>query len=89
MALLQPRKGLGMTEIIAHSIQYLNKIDSPVLEVADEWKSVFGVGSPVPASGIYRCIGCGHEITSNKGDNFHPRTKLGPATCTHQPFSRG
>lgn len=64
-----------MAEIIAHSIQHLKQIDSPVLEAADEWKYVFGVGSPVPASGIYRCIGCGHEITSNKGDNFPPQNR--------------
>jgi hypothetical protein len=66
---------MKMAEIIAHSIQHLKKIDTPLLESADEWKYLFGVGSPVPASGIYRCTGCGHEITSNKGDNFPPQNR--------------
>lgn len=39
------------------------------------WKTVYGISSEVPVSGIYRCTGCGDEITSNKGDPFPPQNK--------------
>ncbi len=39
----------------------------------DLWGSTYSVGSTVPVSGIYRCTGCGDEITSNKGDPFPPQ----------------
>lgn len=32
-----------------------------------------GPGSSVPASGIYRCRGCGREIAANAGTPFPPQ----------------
>lgn len=37
------------------------------------WTHVYGIGTKVPVSGIYRCTGCGDEITSNKDDPFPPQ----------------
>jgi len=37
------------------------------------WKSDYGPGAEVPLSGIYKCVGCKKEITSNKGDPFPPQ----------------
>lgn len=39
----------------------------------DWWKNEYGPGDDVPVSGIYRCVGCGREIASNKGDPFPPQ----------------
>lgn len=37
------------------------------------WKTTYRPGDTVPKSGIYRCVNCGDEITSNKGDPFPPQ----------------
>lgn len=39
------------------------------------WNTLYSISSEVPVSGIYRCHGCGHEITSNKSDQFPPQNK--------------
>jgi hypothetical protein len=52
--------------------KYLSETTEPN---ADHWKKMYGVGALVPVSGIYRCRGCGDEITSNKGDPFPPQNK--------------
>ncbi|NWC06584.1 protein L [Pseudomonas sp. G1002] len=64
-----------MAEIIANTAHHIKQTAPTILDAADEWKYVFGIGSPVPASGIYRCTGCGDEITSNKGDKFPPQNR--------------
>ncbi|MBX8511302.1 hypothetical protein K5D34_16560 [Pseudomonas cichorii] len=57
-----------------------DKITNP----SDVWSKQFGPAEIVPASGIYRCIGCKKEVTSNKGDKFPPQnhhqhaTSVGP-----------
>lgn len=52
-------------------------ISSSVLAEGDaahlHWKTIYGPGDKVPASGIYRCVGCKREITSNVGDPFPPQ----------------
>lgn len=45
----------------------------PTLLGGGDWNDLHQVGGIVPASGIYRCEGCGDEITSNKGDKFPPQ----------------
>lgn len=40
---------------------------------ATHWKQVYGPGDTVPVSGIYRCVGCKKEITSNEDDPFPPQ----------------
>lgn len=56
------------------SSQYFQE-ETPVRSLlgGDLWGTVYQIGTPVPASGIYRCTGCGDEITSNKGDPFPPQ----------------
>ncbi len=52
-------------------------IDSSKLTKAqsdkEHWQNSYGPGATVPVSGIYRCIGCKKEITSNEGDPFPPQ----------------
>jgi len=53
------------------------KIGSSIIDSVNSnkthWQSTYGPGNEVPISGIYRCIGCKKEITSNKGDPFPPQ----------------
>jgi hypothetical protein len=37
------------------------------------WTTVYNPGDTVPVSGIYRCLGCKREITSNEIDPFPPQ----------------
>ncbi|MFY9141575.1 hypothetical protein [Sulfuricurvum sp.] len=37
------------------------------------WQNTYSPGTKVPISGIYKCLGCGDEIASNKGDPFPPQ----------------
>lgn len=39
----------------------------------DWWKKEYSPSEPVPVSGIYRCLGCQREVTSNDGDKFPPQ----------------
>jgi len=39
----------------------------------DWWKNIYKPGDEVPVSGIYRCLGCGREVTSNEPDRFPPQ----------------
>lgn len=39
------------------------------------WNTFYEISDIVPVSGIYRCEGCGHEITSNHPDRFPPQNK--------------
>jgi len=39
----------------------------------DLWGTTYAIGATVPVSGIYRCTGCGDEITSNQGQPFPPQ----------------
>lgn len=39
----------------------------------DCWTKIYGPGDEVPTSGIYLCLGCGKEITSNHADKFPPQ----------------
>lgn len=39
----------------------------------DWWKKEYGPSETVPVSGIYRCLGCNREVTSNDGDPFPPQ----------------
>jgi hypothetical protein len=61
-----------MAQYASDTSKYLTLTNEPD---AVYWKKVYGVGTTVPASGIYRCRGCGDEITSNKGDPFPPQNK--------------
>ena len=52
-------------------------IDTSVLSKGkpenDWWKKDYGPAETVPTSGIYRCLGCKKEVTSNEGDPFPPQ----------------
>lgn len=37
------------------------------------WTNSYGPGVGVPVSGIYRCLGCNREVTSNANDRFPPQ----------------
>lgn len=41
----------------------------------DHWKKTYGPGDDVPVSGIYICLGCTREITSNSPDKFPPQNR--------------
>ena len=58
----------------AQTVKFLSKKDTTLLG-NPEWNELHQIGSIVPVSGIYRCEGCGDEITSNKGDPFPPQNK--------------
>ncbi|WP_406235530.1 protein L [Isoptericola jiangsuensis] len=47
------------------------QIDTP----SQGWSRVYGPAEKVELSGIYRCLGCGLEVTCNKGDPFPPQPK--------------
>ena len=47
----------------------LTKVDGK----GEWWKNTYKPKDTVPVSGIFRCIGCGREITSNEGDPFPPQ----------------
>jgi hypothetical protein len=42
---------------------------------AVHWKKRYGPADDVPVSGIYKCLGCTKEITSNAPDKFPPQNK--------------
>jgi hypothetical protein len=37
------------------------------------WQETYYPGDAVPVSGIYRCLGCNREVTSNQDDPFPPQ----------------
>ena len=51
--------------------KYLQRVTSD----KEHWLASYEVGDTVPYSGIYKCLGCNKEITSNKGDPFPPQNK--------------
>jgi len=61
-----------MAQYASHTSKYLNQSDE---QTAVYWRTHYEIGDIVPVSGIYRCVGCGDEITSNKYDPFPPQNK--------------
>jgi hypothetical protein len=49
---------------------HLVKTDKPANEW---WTHTYSPSAEVPVSGIYKCVICKKEITSNKGDPFPPQ----------------
>ena len=47
--------------------QYLNKSEH------EAYDAIYKPGENCPNSGIYRCVGCGDEIASNKDNPFPPQ----------------
>lgn len=64
-----------MAQVTPESAMHITKIGNTLLGRAPEWSNAYGIGATVPASGIYRCTGCGDEITSNKDDKFPPQNR--------------
>lgn len=54
-----------------------NYVDHSVLKNVDAskpwWQNTYDPGDTVPTSGIYICLGCNREITSNQDDPFPPQ----------------
>lgn len=51
-------------------------VDSKIVVVAQDkphWHTLHQPGAKVPMSGIYICVGCNDEVTSNEGDPFPPQ----------------
>lgn len=63
---------MDMARYIQATEQYLKKTQPTILGGV-VWDTVHPIGSIVPISGIYRCEGCGDEITSNKDTEFPPQ----------------
>lgn len=59
-----------MAEVTDVTALHLKKVTVFKPEEAEIWNSAKAAGSASPASGIYRCTGCGHEITSNEGSKL-------------------
>lgn len=59
---------------------HLESITNP----SDVWSKEYHPSDTVPASGIYRCVGCKKEVTSNAGDKFPPQNhhQHGPGAGT-------
>lgn len=73
-----------MAFVTAHTALHITQVANTLLGGAPEWSNAYGIGATVPASGIYRCTGCGDEITSNKDDKFPPQNRhqhANPATA--------
>lgn len=51
--------------------KYLQEVSSSKAH----WTTTYGPGDTVPVSGIYKCLGCNKEITSNEDDPFPPQNK--------------
>lgn len=68
-------KGMTMAQVTANSVLHVSQVGGALLGGAPEWNNAYGIGATVPASGIYRCTGCGDEITSNKDDKFPPQNR--------------
>lgn len=64
-----------MAQVTANTALHITQIAPTILDGVENWNYVYGIGALVPASGIYRCTGCGDEITSNKGDKFPPQNR--------------
>ncbi|MCV4343228.1 protein L [Pseudomonas capsici] len=62
-----------MAQVTTNTALHITQVNSVLSGGAEEWSKAYGIGSEVPASGIYRCTGCGDEITSNKGTKFPPQ----------------
>lgn len=54
-----------------------NYVDHSVMKCVKSsnewWVKIYDPGDTVPVSGIYICLGCNREITSNKNDPFPPQ----------------
>ncbi len=54
-----------------------NYVSHSVLKVVEPtkswWTTTYVPGDAVPVSGIYICLGCSREITSNEDDPFPPQ----------------
>ncbi|WIO60035.1 hypothetical protein [Pseudomonas amygdali] len=70
----QTMTGKKMAHVVEETVQYLKKTPKSVLGSV-VWDTLYQIASKVPVSGIYRCEGCGDEITSNKDDIFPPQNK--------------
>lgn len=50
-----------------------NSVIENVAGDGSHWTTIYNPSEAVPVSGIYKCLGCKKEITSNKGDKFPPQ----------------
>ena len=55
-----------MTALYKHST-YLGQSQDQAFD------TITPVAKPAPHSGIYRCVGCGHMISSTKGNTLPPQ----------------
>lgn len=51
-----------MAQVTANTALHITQIAPTILDGVENWNYVYGIGALVPASGIYRCTGCGDEI---------------------------
>lgn len=59
-----------MAYYVASTAKFLEKTEEPEGSI---WRKLYNPGTECPASGLYRCVNCGDEVTSNKGDPLPPQ----------------
>lgn len=60
-----------MAVVTPNTKKYLHELNSS----KEWWVTTYYPADIFPVSGIYRCKGCGKEITSNKDDKFPPQNR--------------
>ncbi|AVD91085.1 protein L [Pseudomonas sp. SWI36] len=61
-----------MAFVTRETARFITETDKPG---NTHWNTLYEPADRVPVSGIYRCEGCGDEITSNAGDPFPPQNR--------------
>ena len=59
-----------MAYYVTSTRKFLEETQEPEGSV---WRKLYHPSNECPASGIYRCVNCGDEVTSNKGDKLPPQ----------------
>lgn len=63
-----------MARVTADTLKFIDQVVAvPTILGGSPWTTLYEISDTVPLSGIYRCHGCGDEITCNRDDGFPPQ----------------